>query len=184
MEDITNLKRKVNQYREVLDNTVNYRAAWKKSLKQLILDQLNMLVSESGLDATVEVKESLENLEAIVLSLGQAKSGIYEKLNSDVMRHLIKHNGSLVYQQLFNGKILVMITYPMIEGYGQPRPPKQVAIYRPEEIKPPFLVRHLEELLKEVIYWEDYDDDDNDPRQHQQRIGFNLNMAEGGNLQQ
>ena len=29
-------------------------------------------------------------------------------------RDLIKQNGSLVYQQLFNGKILVLINYPYI----------------------------------------------------------------------
>ena len=173
MEDISNLKRKVQQYKEVLDNTINYRKAWKDDLKEDIIDQLKGLSAASGLDTTVEVKESLENLEAIVLSLGEMKSGIYEKLNKEVQRHLIKHNGSLVYQQLFNGKIMVMISFPMIEGYGQPRPPKQVAIYRPEEIKPPFVLRHLEEFLREVINWEDYDDDD---VPDQQRIGFNLNM--------
>jgi len=176
MEDISNLKRKVTLYQEVLENTKNYRQVWKDSLKDNILNQLNGLVKESGLQATVEVKESLENLEAILLSLGQMKSGIYEKLSDDVLRHLIKHNGSLVYQQLFNGKILVMITYPMIEGYGQPRPPKQVAIYRPEEIKPPFIIRHLEEFLKEVINWEDYDDDE--PATGQQKIGYNLNFMQ------
>ena len=179
MEDLTNLKRKVHQYQEVLTNTEQYRLAWKESLRKSIMDQLNGIIEETGLNATVELKENLENLEAIMLSLGQAKSGIYEKLNDEVNRHLIKHNGSLVYQQLFNGKIIVIITYPFIEGYDQPRPPKTIAIYRPEEIKPPFIVRHMEDLLKEITAWEDYDDDE-----PSQKIGFKLNLMDGPNKQQ
>ena len=86
----------------------------------------------------MEVRSDLENLEAIVISLGNVRSGMYQKLSGDIKRHLIKHNGSLVYQQLFNGKVIVMIQFPYIENYGQPKPPKTIAIYRPEELKDPF----------------------------------------------
>lgn len=178
MEDLSNLKRKVGFYQEVLNNTISYREVWEKSLKNDIRTQLEAMVKETGLTATVELKENLENLEALVLSLGQAKSGIYEKVNEHVQRHMIKHNGALVYQQLFNGKIIVLINYPMIEGYGEPRPPRTLAIYRPEEIKPPFLIRHMEELIKEVTVWEDYDDDEPTPNANQ-KIGYRLNFPGG-----
>ena len=171
MDELMNLKRKVKNFKAVLSNTRQYREAWKSSLREQIVSTLTTMVSECELEAELEVKEGLENLEAVVLSLGQSKSGIYEVLSDDVKRHLIKHNGSLVYQQLFNGKIIVLINYPMIEGYGQPRPPKTVAIYRPEELKPPFLVRHLELLIDEITVWEDYDDDE-----PHQKIGFKLNF--------
>ena len=88
---------------------------------------------------------------------------------------MIKHKGSLVYQQLFNGKIIALISYPTIENYGQPQPPKQIGIYRPEELKEPFFVRHMEEFMKEVTKWEDYDDEDPQPAQ---RIGFRMDSAE------
>jgi len=68
----------------------------------------------------------------------------------------------------------------VIEGYGQPKPPKTIAIYRPEEVKPPFLVRHMEEFMREVTDWEDYDDDDKGPAQ---KIGYSMNFmpqSEGG----
>lgn len=171
MEDIRNLKSKVKQYQEVLSNTIAYRAAWKNSLREEITSGLQSLVDATDLVGAIDIKEDIENLEAIVLSLGEAKSGIYQKVNSDLQRHMIKHKGSLVYQQLFNGKILVLINYPFIEGYGQPSPPKTIAIYRPEEIKAPFIIRHMEELVKEMTNWEDYDDDK--PEQTHNRIGFN-----------
>ena len=68
-----------------------------------------------------------------------------------------------------------MINYPYIEGYGEPRPPKSLAIYRPEELKEPFFLRHLEEFITEIFNWEDYDDDNNGAEPNQ-RIGFRLNF--------
>ncbi|MCG8328178.1 MAG: hypothetical protein MI974_10855 [Chitinophagales bacterium] len=170
-----NLKRKVNQYKEVLANTQDYRTVWKESKCREIRDTLTELTAAVGLDATIEMRSELENLEAVVLSMGQSKSGMYQKVNDEVQRHLLKHNGSLVYQQLFNGKIVVVINFPFIENYGQPRPPKTVAIYRPEELRGPYFVRHLEEFVYDITTWEDYDDDDNEPNQ---RIGFQLNFGQ------
>jgi len=177
VDELANLKRKVGQYKEVLGNTRAYREVWKTSLKDGIINRLKELSDASGLDAEVEVKSTVENLEAIVLSLGEAKSGIWENVNENIKRHLIKHNGSLIYQQLFNGKIIVIINRPVIEGYGQPAPPRTIAIYRPEEIKEPFMLRHVEEFVKELVNWEDYDDDE-PAGQGQQKIGYNLNFMQ------
>ncbi|MEM9821185.1 MAG: hypothetical protein AAF985_08945 [Bacteroidota bacterium] len=175
MEDLSNLKRKVKQYQDILGNTKTYRETWKASLKQSILDQLHQMIEACKLNAEVEIKDNVENLEAIVVNLGETRSGLYEKINKEVNRHLIKHNGSLIYQQLFNGKIIVLINFPVIEGYGQPHPPRTIAIYRPEEIKPPFMIRHMVELMKEVTNWEDYDDDDKQSNSINP-IGFNMNL--------
>jgi len=175
MEDLSNLKKKVILYNTILENTKSYRKTWQDSLRDYIVNLLEQMIKETGMDATVDVKKDLVNLEAIVCSLGEARSGIYQKVNEELNRPMIKHNGSLIYQQLFNGKIIVIITYPMIENYGEPRPPKTVAIYRPEELKEPFFVRHMEDFIKEVTIWEDYDDDDQEPSQ---RIGFKLNLPE------
>lgn len=171
-----NLKRKVRQYEEVLDNTAKYREAWHNTTRDSIRNILQHLIDETGLKAEVELRSDIENLEAIVMSLGQSKSGMYQRVSDEVQRHLIKHNGSLVYQQLFNGKIIVLINYPFIENYGKPRPPKTVAIYRPEELREPYFIRHVEEFIQDVTNWEDYDDDEPN-----KRIGFQLNFgADGG----
>ena len=167
-----NLKRKVDQYKEVLKNTKEYRDVWKSELKEYIKSYLSNALEATGLDAKLDERTDMENLEAIVLSLGEAKSGMYQKVSEDIHRHLIKHNGSLIYQQLFNGKIIVLINYPFIESYGKPRPPKTIAIYRPEELKDPFFLRHLEEFITEITNWEDYDDDEPN-----KRIGFDLNFG-------
>jgi hypothetical protein len=169
-----NLKRRAQQYKEVLQNTISYRKTWGDGFRDFIKAQLEALVQAIELQATVEVRADVENLGAVVLNLGDVKSGMYQHLGADIERHLIKHNGSLIYQQLFNGKIIVLIQYPYIENYGQPRPPHTVAIYRPEELQEPFFIRHVDEFLSEIMKWEDFDDDEPN-----KRIGFNFNFGPG-----
>ena len=167
-----NLKRKVDHYKELRENTLLYRKQWKEGVRDLIVNTLTKICQDVGLEAKTEARSDMENLETIVLTLGDVKSGLYQMIGSDLQRDLIKHNGSLVYQQLFNGKIIVLINYPFIESYGQPRPPKTISIYRPEELHSPFFIRHVEEMLQEISAWEDYDDDE-----PVARIGFNVNLG-------
>ncbi len=174
--EVRNLVRKVKKYKEIVQNTKEYRETWKSSLKKDITENLEEMIELSGLDAKVISKTQIENLEAVVLTLGESKSGLFQKVNEDIDRHMIKHNGSLLYQQLFNGKIMVMINYPHIENYGQAHKPKTLAIYRPEELKKPYLIRHMEEFMSEITLMEDFDDDEPN-----QKIGFELNFQDGEN---
>lgn len=171
----SNLQKKVIQYKTVLDNTTQYRLAWKTELKTFIINQLQTLIDASGMTATVEERGELSNMEAVVLSMGISESGLAEPLSKTMNRQLIKNNGSLVYQQLFNGKILVALNMPFIEKYGQPQPAKTLAIYRPEELKEPYILQHVETFINDITHWEDYDDDLVDPNQ---RIGFKANFEQ------
>ncbi len=173
--ELYNLKRRVTLYKEIIQNTEDYRAQWKDKLKDFILENLREIIKAVELDAEVICRENVENLEAIVLTLGDGASGLVQQVGeSKIERPLIKHNGALIYQQLFNGKVMVMLQYPSIEGYGEPRPPRQLAIYRPEELTSPFFIRHVEDFIREVTIWEDYDDDDAPAAD--QKIGFKLNF--------
>lgn len=154
------IKEKVQQYNTILKNTKNYRQVWCDSLKQMIIDHLNDIIKTTKLNAFVEHKDEIENLEIINFSLGTEVSGIAEKFpGNKTKRPFIKSSGSLVFQQLFNGKILIMIMYPYIEGYGQPKNPKTLEILRPRELQKDDIVQYVETFLKEIIEWEDFDDD-------------------------
>lgn len=170
MDDFNGLINKVQRYQSVLNNTKTYRERWTSHLKNLIISELEAMIKVSGLQGTIEATDKVRHLEYIILSLGTEESGIAEVINDKLDKPLIKTNGSLIYQQLYNGKVQVMIVYPFIEGFGEPRPPKIISIYRPEEIKTPFLLRHMEEFIKEITHWEDFDDDD----QTSSKIGFNV----------
>lgn len=168
MDDLNKIRQKVNKYEEVLKNTEDYRKAWHDGLSDLIKDTLEKITAETGLPAEVEIQDNVENLEIIIYNLGRTTSGISEKVGDIVRRPMIKSNGALIYQQLFNGKILVMVALPYIDGYGEPRPPKTIEILRPHELIEAFIHRHVETFMDDITEWEDYDDD-----VPQQRVGFN-----------
>lgn len=159
--DTGTLMVKINKYKEVLRNTEEYREAWHKDIKPMLISKLEELLEIMQLEkAEIIIRNNIINLESITLDLGRTSSGIAESIeDTGVTRTMIKSNGSLIYQQLFNGKIMVMILNPYIEGYGDPKPPKQVEILRPDELKEPFIIRHLETLFRDITEWEDFDDD-------------------------
>jgi hypothetical protein len=169
--DTGTLISKVNKYKQILENTNKYRKAWHEEVKPMLTSTLESLIKEAEISkCEVIVRNNIENLEAVVLDLGRTSSGITENVeDTGVKRTMIKSNGSLIYQQLFNGKIMVMLLSPYIEGYGQPKPPSTLEILRPDEIKAPFIVRHLEAFFKDITDWEDYDDEE----QKHSTIGFN-----------
>jgi len=166
------LHRKVLEYKNILSNTDKFREVWRTSLRDHIVKTLKDIVKDIELQAYVDIQTPVVNLEAVVLSLGVEKSGLAQRIDSHLKRDFIKQRGSLIYQQLFNGKIIVLIQYPFIENYGQPHEPKTIAIYRPEELLPDFFMRHLEEFMTEITQWEDFDDD-----VPAKRIGFPINAA-------
>ncbi len=173
--DFGSLIAKTNRYKEVLQNTITYRKQWDTDVKPIVKSTLEGFIKQTGISAKVKEQDKINNLEAIILDLGKSASGISENMeDTNIKRTMIKSNGALVYQQLFNGKIMIMIVSPYIEGYGDPKPPINLEILRPEELKQPFIMRHLEAFLKDITEWEDYDDDE--PQKSSvafQPIGFN-----------
>lgn len=175
--DLGTLISKANDYKQILSNTEDYRKQWPKKMKPIILKTLKEILKQTGIKGDIEIQDKIENLEAIVLDLGRSASGISENLeNTDIKRAMIKNNGALIYQQLFNGKVMIMIVTPFIEGYGDPKPPKPIEILRPEELTAPFIIRHVETFLKEITEWEDYDDDEPSSKNAFSPIGFNRDL--------
>jgi hypothetical protein len=178
--DIGGLLVKANKYKEVLQNTIDYRKQWQSELKPMIIETLEEIKKQTGIKSNIDCRDNINNLESIVFDLGRSASGISENLeDTDIKRTMIKSNGALIYQQLFNGKIMIMLSSPYIEGYGEPKPPRMVEILRPDELKQPFILRHMEALLKELIEWEDYDDEEPEkPAVGFNPIGFNQHLID------
>lgn len=159
--DLGTLVGKADEYKKILKNTTSYRKQWGKSMKPLIIATLEEIIKQTGISAKIDIQDKIINLEAIVLNLGRSSSGIEEQLDdTEIKRKMIKNNGALIYQQLFNGKVMIMLVSPYIEGYGEPKPPRPLEILRPEELTEGFIIRHVETFLKDITEWEDYDDDE------------------------
>lgn len=180
--DIGTVASKAADYKNILKNTIEYRKQWGKVMKPLITETLEEILKQTGLEGKIINEDKIDNLESIILDLGKSSSGIYENVgDTDIKRSMIKSNGALIYQQLFNGKVMVMMVNPYIEGYGEPKPPQPLEILRPEELKQGFILRHMETFLKEITQWEDYDDDEPSTKDAFTPIGFHkiIEDAEG-----
>lgn len=170
---VIKLQEKVKAYKEVLQNTKNNRKEWQAKTKGFIIQKLLGVIEQTGLKAKVTEKSTIENLESVILDLGRTSSGIGESFeNTDFKNFMVKNNGALIYQQLFNGKIMVMLVSPHIEGYGEPKSPEGREILRPEDVTEESIQKNIEGLLDVLIKWEDYDDDLNKIKNAFQPIGF------------
>lgn len=173
---------RAKKYTNILQQVVNYRNKWGEDLKAFILETTKNILVQTGINAKVEVEEQFENLESITISLGKSISGISEKVDGFTKRTIIKDRGALMYSQLFNGKVQAWMTYPIIEGLMQPKPPKMIGIYAPQEFNEELILSNFDEFFKELIEWENYDDDQ-PGHESMNRIGFGINRLESNDDQ-
>jgi len=153
------LKKKIKSLNGAVKNSKNYRKIWNESLKDFIIEKLEEINKKTKLKADIQYSNQIIGLEAVSIALGVEESGIFEKMTDKVKKPLMKMNGILIFQQLFNGKISIFINYPYIEGVGEPRNPEMFEIVRPHELTEEKIVEHMENFIERVFAWEDYDDD-------------------------
>ncbi len=156
---LAELKKKIKTLDGVLNNSKNYRKAWDSNLKDFIYKTLEEINKKTKLKADIQHSEQIHGMEAISFSLGFDESGMFEKMTDKVKKPLIRMNGVLIFQQLFNGKISIFINYPYIEGVGEPKNPEMFEIVRPHELTEDKIVAYVERFIEKVTAWEDYDDD-------------------------
>jgi hypothetical protein len=174
MEKYTAIKDRAQKYTSILKQVLDYREVWDLSLKAFINSVAETILTQTGVSAQIEVEERFENLESITISLGKTVSGIAENVDDITKRNIIKDKGSLIYSQLFNGKIQAWMTYPVIEGLMQAKQPKMLGIYGPPEFNEDLILDNFDEFFKELIEWENYDDDQPGQSTTVNRIGFGL----------
>jgi hypothetical protein len=163
------LQRKVSRYEEIIQNSINYRDKWNTYLRDMIIESLDKIITETNLQADIEIFDKFSGLEGVALILGISHSGIAENIAENVDKPMVRFSGSLLFQQLFNGKVSIWINYPFIEGIGQPKSPRMVEIVRPHELKEASILSYVESFIDDVTAWEDFDDD----KTPGQSIGFN-----------
>lgn len=159
MEQYTAIKKRAENYTNMLKQVKQFRERWNKDLKKFILDHVDKMLEVIEIGAHVESEERIAGLEVITIQLGKKASGIYQEMEDGTKKHFIKDFGTLVYSQLFNGKVQVWMTYPLIEGMMEPRPPRLVGIFAPPEFNEQLIMSHFDLFLKELADWENYDDD-------------------------
>lgn len=170
MEKYTAIKEKAAKYKTLLGTVDAYRTDWEKKLKKFIIKESKAILAATEIEADVDSESTVHGLEAITIKLGMRKSGIYQKMDSGEKKAIWKDYGSLIFGQLFNGKVQVWMTYPILEGLMEPKQPRMIGIYAPPEFNDALILSNIEFFINELIAWEDYDDDA--PTDKPKTIGF------------
>jgi hypothetical protein len=164
--NIEDLKTGLSIYQKAVSNANSYRKEWKAGTKNLVFDTLTKIVQITGMGAEVRKEEKLDGMEMVFLVFKKRESGIFEHFE-DTVRPYMKEGGYLFYTQIYNGKISIFISLPVIENFIERTKPKPVGIFEPAELTEEIIIDHVSQFLKEMASWEDND------LQHQE-IGYKM----------
>ncbi len=153
---------------EIINKAVDYQKALEKNKTEIEKnrkdwnDSTNALIYETfqsvaknvpNLNWEVKKVEAMENLDVIVLGFKNEPSGIAGQIQG-VLRFFAKISGKLIYSQVYNGEVYVLIDYPHVENHVERQPPKFIAKYKPSQISEDLILDHINEFLDEMHNWE------------------------------
>jgi hypothetical protein len=135
-------------YCAVVTRTEERHDCWNSTTKEFIFSILSALSAElKPLRAIKE--ESVRNYDTVCLGFMPRPTNIVLRKGTAI-KGLAKIGGYLFYSQVFNGKILVGISYPCVEELQDAAPNKGLAILDPEEITEEKILAHVEQFLIEL----------------------------------
>lgn len=163
--DLSIIRDKAGQYKELLDKIENRRSMWKSHTKELIKDTLTEIKKSFNFDWDIQTNDFQKNHEAVLLHFRLSHSGIVEESHNG-FRAFIKRGAYIAYSQTVDGRIAAWISYPYIEELQEPPPKEIIEILEPEEIEENKMVVHFQLFLDKIIQLEE-------PEKEQfQKVGF------------
>jgi hypothetical protein len=153
---------------EIIEKAIAYQTALESSKKQIEENrkvwnaETNKLIVETFQCVTQKVPNinweiknvgAMENLDLLSLGFKSESSGIVGQVEG-VFKFFAKIGGKLIYSQVYNGEIYVLIDYPHIEGHVERQSPKFLDKYEPSQISADIILDHINIFLEEMLSWE------------------------------
>jgi hypothetical protein len=135
-------------YCTAVKRTGERQVSWNTNTKELIFRTLSALSADMKPLKAVK-QESISNFDTVCLGFRPTPTSIVVR-EGEGAKGLVKMGGYLFYSQVFNGKVLVGISYPCVETLQDPAPNKGLALLDPEEITKEKIFEHVEHFLKEL----------------------------------
>jgi hypothetical protein len=153
------IQQRMGELAKQVNLTNKLRQLWKTSTKEVIVNELIYYRDELLKGWDVRVDEAWLNKGSVTLYLPANKSDIY-RLDQDGETGYIKHESALVFAQLINGLIAVIVRYPYIEELQQQKPDKRLATMNPKELLDTDVIDgFIAQYLDELIAWERNDEE-------------------------
>lgn len=142
------IKAAFEEYCGVVSQVEERHTHWNTSTKQEIFRVLSSISGD--LKPLKAVQEgSIRNFDTVCLGFPPTPTSIVLREGNGA-KGLTRFGGYLFYSQVFNGRILVGISYPYVEQLQDPSPNKGIALLDPTEITEQKILEHVNIFLREI----------------------------------
>jgi len=140
---------------------ISSREKWQKEIKPLLLKKLNSIKDYLDLNLFVQENDSIINHETVLLSFSDEPSGLSYNPN-DIFNQqesksgiIVKTGGYIVFSQIYNGEIIIWISYPRIDEVLKLESETiHLKIVSIDELTDDLIESSVEIFLKEMIKWQ------------------------------
>lgn len=150
---IDHLEERIKDYTLSLEKVLQKKREWESSARPCILRTLEEIRDKFPIGWTVQQFNWMWYNEAVNITFKTLPEGLEHLAKGSGDGELIK-GGALVFSQLHNGDVSVMVLFPFIDTVSADSGTLDLGTYRPEEISEKLVIEKVDEFLKEMIRWE------------------------------
>ncbi len=150
---MTNINLKVSKFNGVISGINSKRELWQSETKPLLVKVLNELKDDTKLDLIVQVLDARTNHESVNIQFKSKPSGISEKIGKSI-KNYIKWGGSLTFNQVYNGEVHIMVTYPFVDEIISQNKNTLLVIIEPGKISEEYIHARVNNFLEQMLEWE------------------------------
>lgn len=143
------IQEKADYYLQVQQAIAQFRQQWEKHTRQSIIDALRDITGKVTLDWRVEENKTLENSQRVSLTFGYLI-----RVHEQGGKVMFMEEGTLLFNQVYDGRIAVTIKYPKIEIRHYKYSSKELGYFEPQEIDQAKVAHLVEQFLEAITNWE------------------------------
>ncbi len=148
---IEHLEERILDYKNSIKIVVEKRIMWKTTTKDLIVSVLKKAESSYAIGWQVQELNWIQSNEAVNITFDSFPPDMIEFTNR-LPTYQFLQGGSLVFSQLHNGDVNVMILFPVIDNsLPTENDTQDLGTYNPEDINEKLIVEKIDVFLKEII---------------------------------
>ena len=155
------MEKTIQDYKGALERIRTSQTRWKDQTRAKIINELTKIAEEhSDLGWRVDQVAEIMYLEGVCLYFPNKPA--YKYNPKDVYNVLekrsgviTKHGGQLYFSMTTNGKVVIWMRYPEIEGVTRKEKTKVFDEYFPVEIDSNIIYEHVGKFLMELTEWEE-----------------------------
>lgn len=148
---IDHLEERVNEYKNSIKTVFEKRMLWKNNIKNLIMNTLKIAEAKYPIGWQVQELNWIHSNEAVNITFESFPPDMIE-LTNQLPNYRFLQGDSLVFTQLYNGDISILILFAVPErSMPTDDDSEELGTYSPEQITETLVAEKIDTFLKEVI---------------------------------